>query len=412
MKDNKAAQLRNYQLFATSLLLLMVLIYIGTHMLAISWQGVGYVRAFSEAAMIGALADWFAVVALFRHPLGIPIPHTNIIENSKSRIGANLGQFVTDNFLTAAIIRPRLEQLHVAARLGGWLELSKNRDIIIQSLCGMVKDAVGQMDDAAMQRIIGRQVSGLMDKIAWNQLAGSALGSIVAQGMHEEWISMMAKGIGGFIRENAAMVKEKVKEESHFLIPGFVDNMIAGKITKGAITYFHELAVQTEHPQRKIITGKLKDFAESLKREEKWARDLAALQQSLLSEQHLHEYAGMLWQYLKQQLMQDLNHKESAIQAYLDKTIRDMGMSLMTEEDRQQQIDRFIRVQAFKLIMRHRHEVANLISQTVGNWKGRDLSDKLELEVGKDLQFIRVNGTLVGGLVGLLIYIVTQALKG
>jgi uncharacterized membrane-anchored protein YjiN (DUF445 family) len=408
----KANQLRKYKIIATALFVLLAMVYIGSHLFVMETKWIGYIRAFSEAGMVGALADWFAVVALFRHPLGLPIPHTNLIEGSKTRIGDNLGIFVTQNFLNPATIRPRMKQLQVAKKLGEWLNRPGNRNILVPEILGIAEDGLAQLNDSHMERLIARQAEGLLDKIPFNTLVGSALESIVQQGLHEEWIQLLAKSIADFIEENANMVKDKVKSESHFLIPGFVDNIIAAKITKGAISYFRDLEAKEAHPQREQITRKLLDIAADMKINPKWAMDFESLKEQLLSENKMQTYAGMLWKYLKDQINNDLAAPESGISKYLDHTISDIASDLMSDLKKQERIDGFVQLQAFKLILSHRHEVSDLISNTVGNWKGRELSDKLELEVGKDLQFIRLNGTLVGGLVGLLIYALTQWLQG
>lgn len=407
----KATQLRKYKTIATSLFVLMAVVYTGVQVLFPEAKWAGYIRAFSEAAMVGALADWFAVVALFRHPLGLPIPHTNLIESSKVRIGDNLGVFVTENFLSPATIRPRLEQLQVAEKLGRWLTMPGNRNMLVTEILRIIRDGLAQLNDTEMERLVARQFEELLQKIPLSTLAGSALESIVRQGLHEEWIQLSAKSIADLIEKNASLVKDKVRSESHFLIPGFVDNIIAAKITRGAVTYFRRLETDEAHPQRKQITGKLLEIAADMKADPKWAQDFQSLEARLLSESKRKAYAGMLWKYLKDRISKGLSAPGSGINTYLDHTLSDIASGLISDRKKQERIDRFVQVQAFKLILRHRHEVTGLISNTVGSWKGREFSDKLELEIGKDLQFIRLNGTLVGGLVGLFIYILTQWLK-
>ena len=408
----KARQLRKYKTVATLLFLFMAVTYAATYWLSGGIAVSGYLRAFAEAAMVGALADWFAVVALFRHPLGLPIPHTNLIEGSKSRIGDNLGHFITGNFLTSAAIRPRIEKLHIAEKLGAWLSRPANRARVVTEILRIIKEGIAALDDTEMQRIITKQATGLLDRVKLHVLAGDLLQGIVRQGIHEEWITLLAQSAAQFIEDNADTVKQKVKEESHFLVPGFVDNIIAAKITKGAATYLRDLAIQNDHSQRARIADKLLDWAARMKTDTAWAGKFQYLKDNLLSGMQVEGYAEMLWLYLKKQMLADLSEPSSSMGGYLDKTMASMASVWMTDGMKQQEMDRFVQAQAFKLILRHRQEVAALISNTVGNWKGRELSEKLELEVGKDLQFIRLNGTLVGGLVGLLIYALTRFFAG
>lgn len=408
---DKKAQLRKHKLFATLLFVLMAVIYFVCEAFLKHQNWAGYVKAFAEAGMVGALADWFAVVALFRHPLGIPIPHTDLIESSKKKIGANLGNFVTDNFLNAATIRPRIKQLFIAARLGLWLVVEKNRKKVTEELIRIAKEALSKIDDAGIAKLINNQAAGLIDKIPTNKLVGEGLAKVVQNNMHQDWITTLTSYLRDFLSQNRELVKQKVKDESHFLIPGFVDNMIAEKITNGGIRYMDEINNNTEHPVRKKITIKLEEIALDIQQKGEWANRLKNLKNELLSPQHLEEYSSMIWQFIRKKITDDLNDPASGIAAYLDKVLLEMGESLATDTKRQQQIDQFVQVQAFKLIIKYRKTAGEMISQTVANWPSRQLSEKLELEVGKDLQFIRINGTLVGGTVGLVIYILTKLLE-
>ncbi|HEV7782767.1 MAG TPA: DUF445 family protein [Chitinophagaceae bacterium] len=408
---DKKAQLRKHKWFATMLFLFMAAVYVLCEVFFKYDNWAGYVKAFSEAAMVGALADWFAVVALFRHPLGIPIPHTNLIESSKKKIGNNLGTFVTDNFLTPSAIRPRLANLHIAERLGQWLLIDRNRNKASAEILRIAKEAIDRLDDADISRIIYTQVAGLVEKIPVHKLAGEGLGKIVHDNMHQDWITTLSAYLGDFLAENKELVKEQVKKESHFLIPGFVDKAIAEKITNGGIRYLKQIETDPAHPVRKQITIKLAEIAADIQQGGAWATRLENVKNELLSPAHLEEYSGTAWKYIRKKITDDLNDPASGIAAYMNKILRDMGVSLTTDTARKERIDQFVQTQAFKLIMTYKKTVGEMISQTVANWPAKQLSEKLELEVGPDLQFIRINGTLVGGTVGLLIFLVTKLLS-
>ncbi|MES1214117.1 MAG: DUF445 family protein [Bacteroidota bacterium] len=407
---DKQAQLRKFKWFATMLLFFMAIVYIVCEVFFTEQSWAGYVKAFAEAAMVGALADWFAVTALFKHPLGLPIPHTNLIESGKKRIGDNLGGFVINNFLTTAAIKPRLEKLKVASRLGNWLLNDKNRNKLMQEILRIIKEGLLKLNDNDITNIIQKQAATLIDKIPVNKLVGEGLEKVIDENMHQDWFTTIALHLRDFLDENRDMVKQKVKEESHFLIPGFVDNMIAEKITNAGIKYMTEFAENKNHRARKQITGKIKLIAGDIKEGGEWSVKLNALKNQLLSPAHLQDYSGVLWQYIKKQIEKDLEQPQSAIGQYLDKILFDMGNSLANDAARQQRIDTFVQVQAFKLIIKYKESAGEMISNTVANWPSRELSQKLELEVGKDLQYIRVNGTLVGGMVGLIIYSLTELL--
>ena len=355
--EAKRKQLRKYKAFATGLFVLMAVIFIVTTILqkSNSSHWIGYVRAFSEAAMVGALADWFAVTALFRHPLGLPIPHTNLIENSKQRLGDNLGSFVVSNFLSPQNIRPYIQKLKISNFVGEWLVKEKSQDILIRNLSDIVLDILNKLDDSTVSRFISNKVSEMTGDIKLNKVVGNGIGYILEKNDHQRIITNLSKQIKEYITENDEMIQERVKKGSYSFIPSFVDHKIADKIAAGLSEFFKEIEIS-----------------------------------------------------IKKTLMKELQEDHSALKNYLSKNLNEFAQNLKTDENLQNKIDHWVRVTAYKYILKNTHQFGNLISNTVGNWQGKELSEKLELEVGKDLQFIRVNGTLVGGLVGLIIYTIAH----
>ncbi len=410
--STKAQQLRNHKRLATGLFLLMVAVYSLMTYLSRSnpahW--IGYIKAFSEAAMVGALADWFAVTALFHHPLGLPIPHTNLIEKSKKSIGDNLGNFVVDNFLTPQNIRPYIQQLSLSAYAAEWLSGKKNKDLLIAELVKVLKDIIAKIDDTVVAGFIARKGSELVGTIELNKIVAQALHYLLEKKEQEKLVTTLAGRIKKFISENEAMVQEKVKEESYFFVPKFIENKLAAKISGGLARYFEEIENDEHHKIRGEITQQLEQFAQELRTEGKWIAAFDELKSGLLSGENINRYAADIWQSLKQTLSQELADENSVMIRYFSKTVDELVANLKQDEALRQRIDGWIRLTAYKYILRNTDNVGTLISNTVGNWQGRELSQKLELEVGKDLQFIRINGTLVGGLVGLLIYTITQLL--
>ncbi len=207
---------------------------------------------------------------------------------------------------------------------------------------------------------------------------------------------------------NRDIVQERVQKESYFLIPKFVDNSIAEKITNGLSTFFEEVENDDSHSLRTEITQKLYVFSHEIQSEEKWEDEFRSIKNDFLNEEKLQQYSKDIWNSIKKSLSKELEEENSALKNYIKKNLTELSQNLKDDENFQNKIDHWVRVTAYKYILKNTHQAANLISSTVGNWQGRDLSRKLELEVGKDLQFIRVNGTLVGGLVGLIIYTVAN----
>ena len=204
------------------------------------------------------------------------------------------------------------------------------------------------------------------------------------------------------------MVKERVKSESYFLIPKFVDDSIADKITNGLSKYFEEVELNEDHSLRKEITDKLYSFSKEIQTEEKWMQEFATIKNDFLTSDKITQYSLDIWNSIKKSLSKELEEEHSALKNYIQKNLSELSQNLQTDEKFQNKIDGWVRATAYKYILKNTHQFGGLISSTVGNWEGKELSAKLELEVGKDLQFIRVNGTIVGGLVGLIIYTVTE----
>ncbi|TXF76129.1 DUF445 domain-containing protein [Chryseobacterium sp.] len=408
--EEKKIQLRKYKMFATGLFVLMAVVFVLMTILEkrnpAHW--IGYIRAFSEAAMVGALADWFAVTALFNYPLGIKIPHTNLIENSKERIGDNLGNFVVSNFLSPQNIRPYIQKIKISNFVGDWLCKKRNQEVLVQELSGMVLNILHKLDDAAVVNFISNKAREMTDDLKINQIVGNGIEYVLDKNDHQKLITNLSKQIKDYVVNNQEIVKERVKKESFFLIPKFVDNSIAEKITGGLSKFFEEVENDPNHSLRVEITQKLYAFSAEIQTEERWAEAFRTIKNDFLKEEKLTQYSHDIWNSIKKSLTKELEEENSALKNYLGKNLTELSENLKTDEKLQHKIDHWVRVTAYKYILKNTHQAGNLISSTVGNWKGKELSEKLELEVGKDLQFIRVNGTIVGGLVGLIIYTVTN----
>lgn len=410
MERTKLQTLQYHKRLATGLFILMAILFVAMLILQKNTDAayVGYIKAFAEAAMVGALADWFAVTALFNYPMGIPIPHTNLIENSKKRIGDNLGTFVVDNFLVADNIRPYINKLTVADKAAKWLASEKNTKLLLNEATHLVLDILQKLDDEKIAALLASKASGLLGSLPLQDLSAGAIDYILLENEQEAAVTAVAKKIKEFISENETLVQQKVHEESFFFIPGFVDRKLAGKITKGLATYFDEIENDTQHRVRLEINEQIANFAVQLRNDPMWKEKLQTIVLQFATPEKLLSYSKDAWQQLKLSLISDIQNEESVIRNYISAELKSFAHSLSSDGDSQQKIDKFIRYSAYKLILRNSQKAGELISNTVGNWEGRELSEKLELEVGKDLQFIRINGTIVGGLVGLLLYAISK----
>jgi len=410
-QDLKKKRLQRFKMMALLLLLLMAVIYAACSVFVDKYPWLGYFRAFAEAAMVGGLADWFAVTALFHYPLGIKIPHTNLIENSKQRIGENLGDFVVSNFITPEIIRPRIEKLAIAEKLGAWLAADKNRQPLVNEVMILVSDMLQHTEQEQIVHLFAQQAQTLINDVNAGNLIADVLNYVLEHKKHEPFIDRTLEKIEEWILAHESIVRDRVKEESSALIPGFVDNMIAKKLTNGFIRLAEEIRNNPEHPIRQDINRQLSKLRDEIKSSPEWRAKLQDAKTKLLNADAIENYARQAVAQLLQAFANDIQKADSAVKNYLHQTIRKIAQQLQTEKDTSDKIDNWIHYHAFRLIMSSRTWASSLISQTVGNWQGAALSEKLEQEVGRDLQFIRINGTLVGGLVGLIIYTITQLIR-
>ena len=406
----KRKQLNKYKAFATGLFVLMAVIFVVASILQKTYNShwIGYVRAFAEAAMVGALADWFAVTALFRRPLGLPIPHTNLIENSKEKLGNNLGSFVVSNFLSPQTIRPYIQKIKISNFVGEWLTKERNQNTLIKNISDIVLDVLNKLDDSEVSRFISKKVSEMTDDIQLNKILGNGIIYLLDKNDHQKIVTNLSKQIKEYLIENESMIQERVKKGSYSFIPSFVDNKIAEKIATGLSDFFQEVEENPSHEIRGLITKKIYEFSNDLKEDPKWIDEFKAIKKDFLNNDKLDEYSKDIWVSIKKTLNTELQEEESSLKKYITKNLNEFSQNLKTDEKLQNKIDHWIQVTAYKYILKNTHQFGALISSTVGNWEGRELSEKLELEVGKDLQFIRLNGTLVGGLVGLIIYTISH----
>ena len=319
----KKKQLRNHKLLATGLFLLMAVIFITTTILEkrnpALW--IGYIRAFSEAAMVGALADWFAVTALFHHPLGLKIPHTNLIEKSKEKIGDNLGSFVVSNFLSPQNIRPYIQKLKVSNFLGDWLKKEKNSEALVNNLSEIILDIVNKLEDESVVKFIGNKAKEMSDDLKINQILGNGIEYILQKNDHQKLITNLSSQIKNYVLENHEIVRERVKRESYRLVPSFVDEKIAEKITSGLSSYFEEVENDQNHSLRNEITQKILDFSKDLKENPKYEADFNALKEDFLKPEKVQQYAQDIWNSLKKTLIDELNAEQSSLKNYARKKL-------------------------------------------------------------------------------------------
>ncbi len=315
---------------------------------------------------------------------------------------------MVENFLAPENIRPYILKLKVSKIAGDWLSKSSNQQILIQELSNIILNIVVKLDDKTVVNFISRKAGEMTAELKANQIIGNGLEYLIDRNEHQKIITNLSSQIKNYILQNQEMIRERVKKESFSLIPKFVDDAIADKITNGLSTYFDEVENDLQNPLRKEISKKLADFSAEIKTSEKLKDDFQEIKNSFFQEEKLQSFSQDIWKTIRKTIEEELSKDDSGIKKYVKKNLDELSFNLQNDEALQYKIDHWVRVTAYKYLLKNTHQFGDLISSTVGNWEGEELSRKLELEVGKDLQFIRINGTLVGGLVGLIIYTIAH----
>jgi uncharacterized membrane-anchored protein YjiN (DUF445 family) len=373
-----------------------------------SWPGswAPWLRAFAEAGMVGALADWFAVVALFRHPLGIPIPHTAIIPNRKNEIGDNLARFVAEHFLHPDVVRVKLESVNLARNAALWLKSPRGRDRVEDLGVGVTRRVFGALHEARVRQFIGRLGSRRLAQFDLAPLLGRALDWLIEGGRHQEVLTQALRFALVALHDNRDMIRGNVQRESPWWLPGFIDDRIVVQMLDRVETVLLELSLDPDHPLRGDFNGWLARWAGALQHSAEYRRWGEGLKQELLANEGLQDYLYRLWLDLVGGLEADLADPASSFRRELGGLTEDLAAELERDPAMQALVNRWLSELAVTAVDDNRLAIASLISDTVRSWDPTETSRRIEGAIGRDLQFIRVNGTLVGGLVGLIIHAV------
>jgi len=406
---DKARDLRRMKAVALALLVAAAALYIIVTLAEPDgWKG--YVQAFAEAAMIGALADWFAVTALFRHPLRIPIPHTAIIPKRKDQIGASLGEFVESNFLTQEVLNERIGGAGIPRRLGEWLRQPANANKASEVAADALSGALDVFDDDEVQAGLERFLRTRIDATPVAPLVGKAIDLTVAGGHHQRLLDATLKGLGGFLDENRSTFRERLDDESPWWVPEPIDNRIFDKIYGAVHRFIDDVGGDQDHDVRSSIDARVRDFAERLKQDPELMAKGEQFKQELLQHPDVRAWIETLWLGTKAQLIEMANDPNSELRYRMNRSYQRFGDRLVNEPELRAKIDSWIQRIVGYVVDNYRSEVSELISSTVARWDGESTARKMELQVGRDLQFIRINGTIVGGLAGIAIHAISELL--
>jgi uncharacterized membrane-anchored protein YjiN (DUF445 family) len=402
--------LRRMKVVATSLLVAAAIVYVVARTSEDRAPWVGYVRATAEAAMVGALADWFAVTALFRHPLGIPIPHTAIIPERKDQIGRSLGEFVQGNFLSADVLGGRLTDIDVAGTLGRWLSRPANAARGADVVADAFKGAVEVLDDRDVQGALEHLVEHRVRATPLAPLVGRAIEIAIDGGHHHALLDSVLTGLRTFLIDNRASLRARLEQESPWWIPEPIDDRIFNKIFEGVQSFLHDVGVDSDHDVRRGIDERLLALVERLQTDPELVAKGEELKREVLDHPEIRRWLNSLWGELKGALLEGASDPDGELRRRLASALQRLGERLTTDSSLRARVDDWVQRAVVHLASHYRDEVSDLIATTVEQWDADTTSRRLELQVGRDLQFIRINGTVVGGLAGLAIYTVGQFL--
>ena len=404
----KRAQLARMKRRATGLLILASAVFVAAGLLGRAYPWLDPVRAMAEAAMVGGLADWFAVTALFRHPLGIPIPHTAIIAARKDQIGRSLGNFVQRHFLSRDVLAEKLAHAKVAEHLATWLSEPANAREVARHAASAVAGGVRVLKDEDVQALIDGVLRERIRRTAVAPLAGKMLALITEGGRHQELLDEAIALIARAVHDNQDAIRERIEKESPWWIPNAVDDKIHEKIVKAVDRTLQEVRADKTHPLRNRFDFALEGFIAKLNGSPEMQARAESLKLELLDDAAVRRFSTAVWEEAKTALYRYAERPEAFEPGAIERGLIAFGETAGSDPVLQAKLDGYVADIALGIVERYQGEVAALIAQTVAGWDPDATSQRIELAIGKDLQFIRINGTLVGGLAGLAIYYIAK----
>ena len=410
-QEERRADLRRMRTIATSLLVLMTLVFVATRFAPPGWIWAAYVGAFAEAAMVGACADWFAVVALFRRPLGLPIPHTAIVPENKRRIGASMGRFITNNFLSPRVAAERLKAVDIVGLSARQLADPRNAEAIAAVVGRLAPHAIAALPQDAVENWIGAIARRGAEALPAAPLAGRALSILWAEGAGQALLDQGLILIEGALARNHAAIVEQVRRQSSRWIPKWVDDIIAAKLLQGILGTLEDMR-RPDHPWRAELEARIEALIDALAHDPEMRARGEALKREFLDNPAFANQARALWRELEEALQRELPQRAEALTGWALDGLAALSRSLEKDPLRRERLNDGLRRLLLQIVLPRRAEVGDYIAHVVDRWDTTTLVNRLELQVGRDLQYIRINGTLVGGLVGLAIYTITRAVGG
>ena len=401
--DRKRARLLRIKIIATGLLPIMGILFACSAYFKTRYPLLAWLEAFSEAALVGGLADWFAVVALFRHPGGLPLPHTAIIPNNKARIGSQLGRFVEKNFLTPGNITAKLTEIDLAETIVRWLAEGRNSRRAISASRDYLPLVIEVVDEPDIERVVSRVVSEEIDRLDFAQTAAALVTTLTARGRHQRAVDELLPVITDWLRNNRSYVKKRFSKKS-ILTPPWVDTYIVNSLVDGIIDLIAEIARSPNHELRVAFDNYLATLAESLKNDPEFSKKAEDIKAAIIHGREVESAVSSAWRSIKSRVALPSSGPETSNEAWLADVVTRVARSVLADRPLLDRMNANIIKILEAGLAGFQHTFAVLIEDIVNRWDAQQATEKVELELGPDLQFIRLNGTFIGGLAGLALH--------
>jgi len=406
--EAKQLQLDRMKRRATGLLVLMAVVFVLAWLLEAQHPWLGYVRATAEAGMVGGVADWFAITALFRRPLNLPIPHTAIIPQRKDRIGRSLGNFVQNNFLSPDVLGAKLSAAQLSRRAAEWLREPEHARSVVRAAAGALRSASAVVRDDDVHALLERSVIEPLKRRPIAPVLADGLALLTVNDRHQQVLDRLVDGLAQLVKNNDGLIRERIREESPWWIPDFVDDRLHDKIVDGIGRTLVSVSADAGHPLRRQLDELLVGWIEQLRESPEVIARAETIKQQVLDHPTSEQLTESIWREVKKTLDRQVDAAEHGTPGGLERGLSALASAMLEDEALLVKIDDWIIGAVLRIVDQHRHEVGQLIAHTVSVWDPDETSRRIELQVGRDLQFIRINGTLVGGMVGLALYALTR----
>ncbi|GAB0101599.1 DUF445 domain-containing protein [Nocardia sp. JMUB6875] len=412
-EDGKKRELWRMKAIATGFLLAATIIYIvcaWTDSRGAGGAWVGYVKAASEAGMVGALADWFAVTALFRHPLGLPIPHTAIIRKKKDQVGAGLGEFVRENFLSPDAVADKVNSAQISLRLGRWMAEPGHAERISDESATILRAVIGVLRDEDVEQIIDQTIVKRIAEPLWGPPIGRVLNELIADNRQAPLLDLLAERAHQWALDSQETLDRIVNRDAPSWAPKFVNSLLAERIYRELVEFTWKVRTQPDHEVRLAANRFLEDFANDLQFDDAMIEKAEKIKTELMTRREVNGLAQATWRAAKRMILESADDPNSTLRRKVSDNVQQLGERLSADPAMRDKVDGWLERGVRYLVANYGAEFATLVSDTVARWDADEASRKIELAAGKDLQFIRINGTVVGSLAGLVIYAVSHLL--